>query len=68
MRFNNRSLTVSVAECLEWYTEKQGSLVRFPVEAHTRTCIVILRFSLTSRCSQIGEDLPNEIKHDIHPE
>ena len=40
------------------------SYIRFPVEAY----IIILKFSLTERCSQSGEDHTNEIKHDIHPE
>ena len=29
---------------------------------------MILKFSLSERCSHPGEDHTNEIKHDIHPE
>ena len=36
----------------------------FPAEAY----IIILKFSLTERCSHPGEDHTNEIKHAIHPE
>ena len=42
----------------------KGSLVRFPAEAY----IIILEFWLMERCSHLGEDHTNEIKHDIHPE
>ena len=58
------SISLPIAEWLEGHARKQGSRVRFPAEAY----IIILKFSLTERCSHPGEDHKNEIKHDIHPE
>ena len=58
------SISLPIAEWLEGHAGKQGSRVRFPAEAY----IIILKFSLTERCSHPGEDHTNEIKHDIHLE
>ena len=58
------SISLLIAEWLEDTLESKGSRVRFPAEAY----IIILKFSLTERCSHPGEDHTNEIKHDIHPE
>ena len=58
-------LTVPVAEWLERHAGKQESMVRFQVG---HNYIFILKCSLNSRCSQLGEAYTHEFKHDIHPE
>ena len=57
-------ISLPIAEWLEGHARKQGFAGRFPAEAY----IIILKFSLTERCSHPSEDHINEIKHDIHPE
>ena len=58
------SLTVPIAKWLEGNAGKQGVAGSIP----GGTYIIILNFSLTERCSHLGEDHSNEIKHGIYPE
>ena len=55
-------ISLPMAEWLEGHADARDR--GFPAEAYN----IILKFSLTEHCSHPGEDLTNEIKHDIHPE
>ena len=57
------SISLPIADSLEGHAGKQRVAGSIPGGAY----IIILKFSLTERCSQNDEDHTNEIKHDIHP-
>ena len=61
LRITDETSVPNIKEWLELHAEKQVAAGSLPGGGGTY-------FTLASRCSQLGEDHTNEIKHVIHPE